>query len=259
MNGMIPKISVVDELSEQSAPPLVLMTKPPADALKREEIGNHIWAGLVLRFEEGLSERDKWLWNNAPDTWTKSAEHVRLSHEFDAFLVHFGFSSFGPAMFWSLELQKRLLAWRDNEPTLFELMGKALKLHSMVWLGKKKAPWINDLDKFADGAIQELRKLLRRQRDEFGSRRGTPSCGRIAGWMKLEIEAHPEEFRFLRAELAQLCGWVENLPGQNQTLARTLCKRGLRGDTFFYLWYAAMSKRSVKHVRNRIAYLRTHH
>jgi hypothetical protein len=244
--------------SKQAAPPLALLMTPPADSVAREDLGKQIWAGLILRFEAQLSERDRWLFTHAPDNWTKSAEHMRLAHELDAFLIHDGLVQFGPLVFCSLDFLKRFWSWRNDNPDLFEQAGKALKNHALIWLGKEKAPWPPDLDKIADRVIEELEKLLRRMRDEFGSRRMAPSCSRVAAWMKLEIEARPEEFSTLRAELAMLCGWVENLARQNQDAARRLSGGQMRGDSFFYLWYSHLSKHRQKTVRNRTAHLRTH-
>jgi len=125
-------------------------------------------------------------------------------------------------------------------------------LKSKIFRAEKQAPLPEGVEEFADGAIEELGRLLRLQRDEFGQR-PTVRCARIAEWMKAEVEARSSEFRWLFPELAQLHAFVANLPQQNPTMARRLERGDLRAQGFFYQWYAAFTNRSPKDVENRIS------
>src|SRR5690349_17148274 len=73
--------------SPVEAPSLALMPRPPADATERDMIGSQMWAAILMRFEAGLSERDKALWHNPPEQESESPEHLRVMHAFDDFLL----------------------------------------------------------------------------------------------------------------------------------------------------------------------------
>jgi hypothetical protein len=256
MDTLYRKPSVVEELSKEPTPPLALMTRPPADPLVREGIGNQVWAGIVLRFESTLSERDKHLWHAPPADPGKSAEHMRVLHMFDDFLLS-QFAEWGWRMFMSPGVIQRLTEWEKHSPAMLERLGRELALRSRVLRGEKAAPLAEDIENFADSAIEELQRLLRRQRDKFGAKTRAPSCREVSAWMKSEIESRPMEFPFLLGNLAQLCGWVETLPAKNPDAGRTLRRGDLRARGFFYAWYAACSNRSPRDVRNLISRLRT--
>jgi hypothetical protein len=231
---------------------LVSLTRPPIDALEREEIGKQIWIGILLRYGQCLSDGDRALWNNPPEHPEESPNHVRLLRAFDEFLLA-QFAEWGWRLLMSVDVLHRVSEWEKHAPDLLSRLGKQLELRSMVLRGAKCAPFGEDIDKFADPAIEELAILLHRQREEFGRRREAVSCENIATWVRAEIAAHGREFPWLRTNLEQLCGFIQNMPKRMQTAARTLERGRIRANSFFYLWYASCSNRSVKDVRNQIS------
>ena len=231
---------------------LVSLTRPPVDPLKREEIGEQIWIGIHLRFQQSLSDDDRAPWNRPPEHPEESSEHLRLLRTFDEFLLG-QFAEFGWRLLMSVGVLHRVSEWEKHAPDLLSRLGKQLELRSMVLRGEKCAPFGEDIDKFADPAIEELAILLHRQRAEVGRKREVVSCENIAVWVRAEIAAHAREFPWLRANLEQLCGFIQNMPKRKQTEARTLERGRMRADSFFYLWYASCSNRSVKDVRNQIS------
>lgn len=255
MDTLSRKPSAIEELAKQEAPPLALITSPPADANERDDTGRQMWTGLVLRFENGLSEHDRELWLNPPAEVGASPAHLRVMHAFDDFLLH-QFAEFGWLLLMSVSVLKRIAEWQKHAPHLLERLGKELALMSRVSRSEKSAPLPEDIDVFADDASEELQRLLRRQREEFCSKRGVPSCAEIAVWMKSEIQSQPAQFPLLNANLAALVGWVETLPGRNKNAARTLCCGQMGVSAFFHSWYACCMNRSVKDLRNIISRLR---
>lgn len=248
------KLTVVENLANEASPPLVLMVRPPTDPMEREVIGNQIWAGILMRFEDGLSEQDKALWHNPPTGPAISPAHLRVMHMFDGFLLNEIYQH-GPKMFFCVGLLQRLFQWAQHNPELLGRLGEELEHHSLTFLGQERARLPHDLDKFADKAIPELDRLLRKQRDHFGCRT-TPTCEEIATWTKAEIRAFPGQYDCLSANLAQLVGWMETVGDYNPSAARRLRRGTLRASTFFYLWYSDVSKRSLKDVKNQISRLR---
>jgi hypothetical protein len=237
---------------------LVSLTRPPLNPLERDEIGEQIWIGIHLRFQLNLSDRDRALWVRPPPRPEESPEHLRLLRAFDEFLLC-QFAEWGWRLLMSVGVLHRISEWEKHAPDLLRRFGKELELRSMVMRGEKCAPFAEDIDKFADPAIEELARLLRRQRAEFGGKREAVSCENIAVWMRSEIAAHVTEFPRLRANLEQLCGFVHNLPKRNRTAARTLERGDMRAKNFFYSWYASCSNRSAKDVRNQISRRRSAH
>jgi hypothetical protein len=231
---------------------LVSLTRPPLDPLKREEIGDQIWTGIHLRFQQSLSDRDRALWSRPPERPEESSEHLRLLRAFDEFLLG-QFAELGWRLLMSFGVLHRVSEWEKHTPDLLSRLGKQLKLRSMVLRGEKCAPFGEDIDKFADPAIKELAILLHRQRAELDRKRAAVSCENIAIWVRAEIAAHGKEFPWLRANLEQLCGFIQNMPKRRQAAARTLERGRMRANSFFYLWYASCSNRSVKDVRNQIS------
>ena len=210
MGALIRKTSVIEDLSKEAEPPLVLMTRPPGDPMEREVIGGQLWTGVLMRFEGTLSEQDKELWHNPPVDLEKSPQHLRIMHMFDDFLLR-QFSEWGWRLLMSTGALQRLSEWEKHNPELLKRFGDGLELKSRVLRGEKSAPLAEDIEKFADRTIPELERLLRMQRDHFG-----PSTGGLVSKRRGLDEganpSRPNEFPSLRGNLAQLCGWVETLP-----------------------------------------------
>jgi hypothetical protein len=253
--------SATESLARGPEPPLVLMTRPPDDPILRERIGAEMWTGVCLRFESALSEQDKRLWADPPPDPAKSPEYMRVMHMFDNFLLS-QFSEWGWRLLMSRGALHRLSEWEIYSPAMLDRLESELALRSRVLRGEKSAPFAEDIVKFMDGdngdngAIAELQRLLRRQRDEFGARSRAPSCGEIAEWIKEEVKSHLEHYPLLSGNLAQLVSWVENLPAKNRDAAQTLRRGDMRAPGLFYSWYAACSNRSEKHVRDTMSALR---
>jgi hypothetical protein len=233
-------------------PSLVSMTRPPADPLERDKIGEQVWNGIRLRFETSLSDRDRALWAKPPARPEESPEHLRLMRAFDDFLLR-QFTEWGWRLLMSAGVLHRISEWEKHDPVLLGRLGKELELRSKVLRGEKCAPFGEDIDKFADPTIEELANLLGRQRLEFGTNKKAVSCEKIAVWIRSEVAANLTEFPWLNANLEQLFGFIHTLPKHNQTAARSLERGNMRANGFFYLWYAACSNRSVKDVRNQIS------
>jgi hypothetical protein len=234
------------------------MTRPPSDPLERDKIGKQVWTAICIRFVMSLSDRDRSLWGNPPIRPEESPEHLRLLHAFDDFLLC-QFAEWGWRLLMSAEVLHRISEWEKHEPVLLERLGKELGLRSKVLRGEKCAPLGEDIDKFADPTIKELKILLRQRRLDFVSKRKAVSCEKLAAWIRSEIVAHPTKFPWLRANLEQLCGFIYNLPKNNQRAAQKFERGDMRENSFFYLWYASCSNRSVKDVRNQISRSRAAH
>jgi hypothetical protein len=235
----------------QKAPQLATMAGPPVDQEEWVRIGDELWVGLVMRFQQSIPERDALLFRNAPQDVSNSAQHLRVLNAFDEFLLG-QFAEWGWRMFLSRDIVKRMAQWEIHSPDLCRRLGEMLEVKSRVFRGERSAPFPDGIEVFADEAIQELTRLLRIQRDEF-AQRSVVSCARIAEWMKLTVEARPSEFPLLHAQLGQLQGFVETLPKRNPAAARSLEHGDMRPEGFFYQWYAACTNRSTKDVKNRIS------
>jgi len=234
---------------------LAVMPGPPADREEWDRIGDELWVGLVLRFHETISERDSLLFRNPPKDVSNSPEHLRVLNAFDEFLLA-QFAEWGWRMWMSRDIVKRMAQWEIYRPDLCRRLGEMWEIKSKVFRGEKVAPFPEDIEVFADGAIQELGRLLRIQRDEF-AQRPVVRCERIAEWMRLTIADRSSEFPLLRAQLEQLHGFVATLPQRNPAAARSLERSDIRPEGFFYQWYAACTNRSTKDVKNRISSRRT--
>jgi hypothetical protein len=238
--------------SSAELPPLASMAKPPFDAREREAIGEQMWEAMLLRFEAGLSEKDRQLWHNPRERVEEAPEHLRLMHTFDAFLLG-QFAEWGWRLLMSVHVIHRISEWEKHDPALLERLGRELALKSRVLRGEKAAPFAEDIDVFADGAIEELGRLLRLQRENFCKIRRGVSCVTIAEWMQSEIRTRPTEFPLLKANLPQLHGFVHNLPKADGAASRSLKRGDMRARGFFLLWYAQCSNRSVKDVQNELS------
>lgn len=238
-------------ITSAEAPSLAAMTKPPTDAAERDNIGRQMWGALSFIFESSLSEQDKALWKSPPSDPSQSPEHLRLLHTFDNFILS-QFSVWGWRLLMSVEVLQRVSEWEKHDPTLLARLGKEMELRSRVLRGEKSAPLGDGVEAFADGAIEELTRLLRRQREQLHARRGA-SCEAIADWMRSEIGTRPDEFPLLRGNLEQLHGFVHTLPRSNATAARAFRRGDLGARGFFILWFALTHNRSVKDVQNMIS------
>lgn len=232
--------------------PLVLLTKPPVHIVQREIIGNEIWAGILARFEATLCEKDRTLWHNPPERVEKSPQHLRLMHAFDDFVLH-QFAEWGWRLLMSVQVVHRISEWEKHHPELLERLGKEMALKARVLRGEKAAPFAEGIEQFADGAIAELTRLLHRQKEEFRSLRRRVRCEAIADWMQSEINARPAIFPLLKANLAQLHGFVHTLQKHDPTAARALQRGDMRARGFFILWYARCSNRSPRDVQNELS------
>jgi hypothetical protein len=166
----------------------------------------------------------------------------------------------GWRMLLSKEVIQTLARWEALHPELLEGLAPALALKSRIFRGEKSAPLLKGVESFADDVIVELKTLLRIMRDDFLTRRGPDRrCDRIAEWMKLEIEARPEDFPKLYPHVGQLHGYVANYLtlARNKKAASMLESGRIRPDSFFYQWFAVATNRSVKDVRNLISRRRT--
>jgi hypothetical protein len=243
---------------KQAPPPLAMMDAPPEDAAECDRIGNELWIGLALRYEQIAPMHDIVLLRNRPANHAKHEGYQLALKRFDEYLLN-QFAEWGWRMLLSTEVIRMLARWEARHPELLERLGPALALKSRVFRGEKSAPLLEDIETFADDAIVELKTLLRMIRDDFRKRRGPrPRCERIAEWMKLEIETRPEDFPKLYPHVGQLHGYVANyLPARNKKAASMLESGEIRPDSFFYQWYAVSTNRSVKDVRNLISRRRT--
>jgi hypothetical protein len=247
--------SEIQQLSRETAPPLATMTRPPDDPKLREAMGNSLWVGIFNRFTGTLSDSDKALWALPPQDPSQSPAHLRLLNRFDDFVVE-QFHDYGWRLLMSHGALCRIAEWTKNSPERLEAMSQQLALHSRILRGESVAPFPPDIEEFAAKAIPELGLLLRRQREEFGSRPVEATCSKIAGWMKWEIQASPDIYPTLSVELPQLLGWVETLPRRNKDAAKTLTAGDMRAPGFFYQWYSACTNRSLKDVQNKFSELR---
>jgi hypothetical protein len=239
----------------KQVPQLATMAGPPDDPVECMLIGDQLWLGLVMRFQEGIPEGDRVLWRNPPLDVSKFPEHLRVLEAFDEFLLG-QFAEWGWRMFLSRDIVRRVAEWEIHSPDLCRRLGEMLETKSKVFRGEKSAPFPEGIEKFADGATEELGRLLRIQRDEF-AQRSVVRCDRIAEWMKLTVESRSTEFPLLHAQLDQLHGYVATLPKRNPAAARSLERGDIRPEGFFYQWYAACTNRSAKDVQNRISSFRS--
>lgn len=239
----------------KQVPQLATMAGPPADPEECMRIGDELWSGLVVRFQESIPPGDALLFRNPPRDVSNSAGHMRVLNAFDEFLLG-QFAEWGFRMFLSRDVIRRVAQWEMHSPDLCRRMGEMLETKSLVFRGEKSAPFPQGIEKFADGATEELSRLLRLQRDEF-AQRSIVRCERIAEWMKLTVEARSSEFPLLHAQLGQLHGYVTKLPERNPAAARRLERGDIRPEGFFYMWYAACTNRNVKDVKNRISSFRS--
>jgi len=236
---------------------LAVMEMPPDDAALCEQIGNEMWIGLALRYEQIALPSEVNLLKKGPAGQNGKDYQLALRH-FDEYVI----SQFAEWNCWPLlmsrEVVRMVARWQVTDPELLERFGAALDLRSKIFRGEKPAPLLKDLDKFVDSSIVELQSLFRIMRDELLARKGPASrCDRIAAWMQSEIEGRPADFPNLFSHVLQLHGFVANyLPARNPKAAKLLETGGMRADSFFYLWYAASSNRSVKDVRNQVSILR---
>src|SRR5205809_3839241 len=99
-HDLVPRQSAIEA---RQTPQLLLMSAPPDDAIERQVIGNELWVGLVLRFEQTLSEEDLALWRNPPSNVSTFPEHLRVVNLFDEFLLR-QFAEWGWRMFMSLDI-----------------------------------------------------------------------------------------------------------------------------------------------------------
>jgi hypothetical protein len=232
-------------------PQLALISAPPQDLMLCDRMGQELWEGLILIFERRLSERDLALWKNPPANITAFPEHRRIVDLFDDYILH-EFGEWGWRLLMSRGALQRLAEWEKHSPHLLRRLGEELELKSKILREEKQAPLPQGVEEFADAAIEELGRLLRLQRDEFGQR-PTARCARIAEWMKAEVEKRPSEFYFLHQHRAQLHAFVESLPRRNATTARRVERGDLRAPAFFYPWYATFTNRSPKDIENQIS------
>jgi len=233
---------------------LAMMLALPDDPAECNRIGEELWIGLTLRYQQIASVQDVQLLAKPPENPDQRRDYQVALQRFDDYILD-QFGVWGPAMLTSREVVRILFRWKSLRPDLFEKMGKQLALHSRIFRGEKSAPLSEGSEEFADAAIVELGILLRRQRDEFHRRPAvTPRCDRIAEWMKFEMEAHPDDFPGLYAHRGQLHGYVRNyLPQRNKKAAQELESGRIRADSLFYQWYAASTNRSARDVRNLIS------
>jgi hypothetical protein len=251
----------VAEILPVSRPSLAMMQVPPEDPAECDRIGNELWLGLALRYERIAPARELELLRRGPGHQTEpSPDYLWAEKQFDEFLLGM-FAEFGWRMLLSKELVRTVARWESLHPELLERLGSALALKSRIFRGEKSAPLLEGTESFADETIEELRRLLRLMRDDFRQRTGPPPrCERIAGWMKVEIEAHPKDFPNLHAHLGQLHAYVANyLPAKNKKAARLLESGAVRAESFFYQWYAVATNRSVRDIRNLISRRRRRH
>jgi hypothetical protein len=239
------------DIRPQEDTQLALLAAPPDDAVLRDRMGQELWEGLILVFERRLSERDLALWKNPPSNISTFPEHLRILGLFDDYILD-QFAEWGWRLLMSSGALQRLAEWEKHSPHLLRRLGEELELKSKIFRGEKQARLPEGIEEFADGAIEELGRLLRLQRDEFGQR-ATARCERIAEWMKSEVEARQSEFRYLFFHRAQLHAFVRNLPRRNPTMARRVERGDLRAQGFFYQWYATFTNRSPKDVENLIS------
>jgi hypothetical protein len=230
--------------------PLALMAAPPTNPLERVVIGDQMWVGVVVRFESGLCERDRVLWQNPPARVTESPEHLRLMHAFDDFLLSM-FAEFGWRLLMSVGAIQRISEWEKHNPMLLERLGTELAQRSKVLRGEGRARYPEDMDVFADVAIPELERLFRLKREKFGRHR--PSCTEVAEWIKSEVTRRPEEFPSLSRELLMLEGFVRNLPTLNRDLAWAFERGNIGARRFIYEWFALCHGRSRKDLQNQIS------
>jgi hypothetical protein len=235
-------------------PSLATMIEPPINVADREEIGNQLWIALIMRYEQIASFSDVQLLSSPPAT--RGRDYAVALRRFDEYILE-QFGEWGWRMLMSREVMKTIARWEAEDPDRLERLGDKLALKSRIYRGEKTAPLTEGIEGFADNVIAELKILLNMQRDEFVRRAVPAKCDRIAEWMKQRVEEHPSDFPLLRANLAQLHGYVSTLPIRNKAGAAAFERSEIRADSFFYQWFAACTNRNVKDVRNQISRRRT--
>ncbi len=235
---------------------LAMMAAPPLDPAECEQLGEQLWIGLTQRYQQNATATDIELLRKLPDE-THNAYEQAL-RRFDEFILK-QFAEWGWRMLLSKEIVRMLARWEAQCPERLEQLGAALALKSKVYRAEKSAPFPDDIDKFADATIVELKSLFRKQRYEFQRARAVkPRCDRIAEWIKGEVEALPSEYPMVSAHLGQLCAYIGHyLPTRNKKAAQLLETGRTRADSFFYQWYSVSTTRNVNDVRTQISRRRT--
>jgi hypothetical protein len=249
-----------EAVSEQAASlqkhiPLQQMTMPPDGAEERQNIGDQLWMGNVIRFQETLSEVEQVLWRNPPANISPNSQYARLIDKFDEYLVRECETKWGWRLLMSRDMLRRHAQWEMQKPELFEKMGHAMMTHARIVRGEEAAPLAEGVDLYADDAIEEMGRLLQLCRNEFLSR-PVVRCERIAAFMKLTVDSRRSEFPHLYGDLGQLEGFVSNLPTINKEASQLLEKFDVRAEGFFTLFFATAHNRTVKDVQNRLSEMR---
>ena len=232
---------------------LIMMRTVPDNAADRQAIGNDLWSGILLRFEQSLSASDKKLWQSMGPTWRDSPECRRLINTFDNFVLG-QFQHWGWRLLMSRGILMRLADWEEHSPERFRRLGEALQFNSQVWRSEARAPIDGgQLYEFKEKVFPELKILLRKVASVFGSRATSPSSLEIANWMEQEIEDSPKDFRFLWANLSQLHGFVAGIDRDDTTFAARLKAGAITPKEFIYRWLATTHRRDVEVVRQIIS------
>jgi hypothetical protein len=251
------KPSALAELAKREHPPLALIQSPPTDAPERDQIGNALWASVVMSFEATLSESETRFFHSLGlQRGEGSPEQMRMLARLDFHLVA-KLEQFGVLLLMSVGALQRLFeARRRGDTKMVTRMLKAIELEALVFAGKKCAPLPDGVGAWADEATRQLDRLFARMRHELLAKTVYPTCASIAEWVKNEIESRPAQHDALRPYLAQLVGFIENLVKLDEKAAKALCARSLSSRRFFTLWWSISTNRSEKDLQNRRPHMR---
>lgn len=225
------------------------MATPPRSAAEREFYGELLWANVRGRFAQTLSASDLRLWENHPADVGGSPAHVRLLKSFDDFLLA-QFRYFGPALFMSYGVLRRIFEWRRDTPHRMRLLAAELELNSRAVCdeGNVHFPISQELGASKPETVKELRILFSRIRTEFSSKNRTTAS--IAGCAECVVKQQPRVFPSLRRALPQLKSFL--LVAQ-EDLVLGIVTRRTHAASFFDAWVASATGYSVEHARQAMS------
>ena len=229
---------------------LGLMTAPPKDPAEYKRAGDWMWIIVTLYYKQNASARDFELLAKPPRS---------PDPEYQVALKSFHESILEQAAVWgwrmdmSSEIVKIKSQWEALNADMLRRYGKQQSIESKISRGEARYPFPARIEEFADGAILELKAVFHMARVEFAKRKVPPRCSRIAEWIKAEVESRPADFPWIYPCLGKLFAYIVHLPAVNAKAATELESGRVRADSFFYLWYAISTRRTVPDVRNQIS------
>lgn len=222
----------------------------PKEPAERLALGLRLQADFITRFEYGLREADKNLWQehgfNPPDTLAG----FRIREEFDKFMLAQA-SVLGAWLFLIPVVQQRLIQGQHEPdgPKLIRRLGQALVLGIKASRGEARLP-IDDPAYYTakQEAVKELRALQSRLRMKVTRR--LPSLEEILALVQQEVMESAIEFPRLAENLDSLLAFL-----RQDRIARPFVFAQVRPAPLFDRWAAWATNRDPEKVRQMISRL----